>query len=771
MPTLLRVIVVVGFVACAACGSADDARPIAHPLPGAAPRSAALEARLRDAVERLGPTYRPRTRHRNADGSARYTNRLILERSPYLRQHAHNPVDWYPWGDEAFARAKAEGKLVLLSIGYATCHWCHVMEEESFEDEEIAARLNAEYVAIKVDREERPDVDGTYMQAVLMLTGNGGWPMTVWLTPDREVFFGGTYFPPRDGMRGTRLGLFSLLGQIADAYRTAPQDIAARGRTLTAQLSAAASVDPAPDLPGRAVLDAAFVAYTASFDAAYGGFGRAPKFPMPASLDFLLRYARRTGDATAVDMVRRTLDALAGGGVRDQLGGGFHRYATDRAWRIPHFEKMLYDNAQLVNVYLAGWQTTGDERYATVAREILDDLLRSFRAPGGAFYGAIDADDPAGEGAFYTWTPAEVDAALAGDAAVFAKAFFGVQEDGDLNGRTVLRVARDAAAVARDLGIDGGREPAILGDAVVALRAVRATRPAPLIDTKILAAWNGLAISALARAGAALAEPRYVEAARAAAEFVLGTMRPRGRLQRFYADGVAAPPAFLDDYAFLAAGLVDLYEATFDLRWLAEAEALHRILATEFWDATDGGFFGTSATDGDPGLPRVKPAQDAALPSGNAVAAETLLRLATWRDDEEFRTRAVATLRGLGRALVAAPSGAPRMLGVLEALLDHPREIVIVEPQNGGVTSEPLRGVVRRTFLPNRAFVVAREGKALAAARAAFPFVGEKTAIAGEATAYVCEHGRCLAPTSDPATLVRQLGQVHALPPAAPESD
>jgi uncharacterized protein YyaL (SSP411 family) len=645
------------------------------------------------------------------------------------------------------------------------------MEEESFEDEEIAARLNADYVAIKVDREERPDVDGTYMQAVLALTGNGGWPMTVWLTPDREVFFGGTYFPPRDGVRGARLGFLSLLSQIADAYRTAPGDVVARGRTLTARLKASADVEPAPDLPGRAALEAAFATYGASFDREYGGFGRAPKFPMPDALQFLLRYARRTGDATAIDIVGRTLDALARGGVRDQLGGGFHRYATDRAWRIPHFEKMLYDNAQLVNVYLAAWQTTGDERYADVARAVLDDLLRTFRAPGGAFYAAIDADDPVGEGAFYTWTPAEIDAALAPDAAGTIRLFFGVGPEGDVDGRTVLHVDHDRAAVASRIGMDAGRLTDLLRDGIARLRAVRAGRPAPLVDTKVLTAWNGLAISAFARAGAALAEPRYVETAQEVAAFVLGTMRPEGRLQRVYAEGVAAQPAFLDDYAFLAAGLLDLYEATFDLRWLREADALHRTLANEFWDATDGGFFATSATDGDPGLPRTKPADDGAVPSGNAVAAENLVRLATWHDDEDARRRAVATVRALGRGLVAAPTSAPRMLGVVEALLDHPREVVIVEPADDAATSTALQAIVRRTFLPNRALVVAREGEPLAAAKAALPFVGEKNAIAGRATAYVCERGRCLAPTSDPATFARQLAQVHPLPSVAPESD
>ncbi|MEO6026145.1 MAG: thioredoxin domain-containing protein [Candidatus Binatia bacterium] len=760
--SVIAMLVAAGLVGCAPRDAVDGSA--SEPLPGASSRSPELVARLRDAVAELGDGYRPRTHHLRPDGSARYTNRLILERSPYLRQHAHNPVDWYPWGDEVFARAKAEGKPILLSIGYATCHWCHVMEEESFEDEEIAARLNADYVAIKVDREARPDVDATYLQAVMLMTGGGGWPMTIWLTPDREVFFGGTYFPPRDGVRGARIGFLSLLRQIADAHRADPAGLVARGRELTARVRALADVEPAAGVPGRTVLDAAFAAYRSSFDEAFGGFGRAPKFPMPASFEFLLRYHRRTQEPSALTMVRRTLDQLDRGGILDQIGGGFHRYATDRAWQIPHFEKMLYDNAQLASLYLNARQATGDPRFAEVARGILEDLLRTFRAPGGGFYSAIDADDPGGEGAFYTWTPAEVDAVLPAELAAAARAYFGVDASGNFDGRTVLHVARDSDVVAAELGVDQGRFRTLVTGSREKLLTARARRPAPLVDTKVLVAWNGLAISAFARAGATLAEPRYVNVAIEAAKFVLAHLRPQGRLQRVYAGGAAGQPAFLDDYAFLAAGFLDLYEATFDLGWLREAEALHATLADEFWDDDSGGFFTTSVADTDSGLPRTKSLDDGALPSGNAVAAENLLRLATFRDDDRARQRATECLRALGRALTRVPTSAPRLLGVLEALLDRPREIVIVEPAEGDEGSTALQAVVRSTFLPNRAFVVAREGSMLAAAQAALPFVGEKRAVDGLATAYVCERGRCLAPTSDPATLARQLAQVQPLP-------
>lgn len=745
-----------------------DAAVVGDPLPGARERDPDLVRRLRDAVERE-TGEKPRTRHVRADGTARFTNRLILERSPYLRQHAHNPVDWHPWGDEAFARAKTERKLILLSIGYSTCHWCHVMEEESFEDEAIATRLNADYVAIKVDREERPDVDGTYLQAVALLTGGGGWPMTVWLTPDRDVFFAGTYFPPRDGERGARRGFLTLLERWAEHHRRDSASLLTEGRMLTARVHALADVSAADAVPGRAVLDAAFARYRAAFDREHGGFGRAPKFPMPATLEFLLRYHRRTGEPDALAMVDRTLAAMAAGGVRDQLGGGFHRYATDAAWQVPHFEKMLYDNAQLASVYLAGWQATGRAELADVARATLDDLLRNLRADGGAFRTAIDADDPGGEGAYYTWTPAEIDAALPADLAALVRDYYGVVPAGNFDGRTVLHVARADAGAAALLAPP--ELALMLADARERLRTVRATRPAPLVDGKVLASWNGLAISAFARVGAALQEPRYVEAARAAAVFVLDQMRVDGRLHRVYADGAAAQPAFLDDYAFLAAGLLDLYEATFDLRWLDEAERLHAALAEDFWDPSQGGYFETGR-DRDPALPRGKPADDGALPSGNAVAAENLVRLATLRDDEPARTRAVGCIRALGRQLEAAPTSAPRLLGVLEALLDRAREIVIVEPQEGGgETAAALRRVVATRYLPNRALAFVRNGAALESARRALPFVGEKTTLDGRATAYVCERGRCLAPTSDPETLGRQLAVAHPLPAAEARGD
>lgn len=744
--------------------------PIGEPLPSAEPPSPALAARMRAALARRGVDERPRTRHLRADGTARYVNRLVLERSPYLRQHAHNPVDWYPWGDEAFARARRQGKLVLLSVGYATCHWCHVMEQESFDDERIAARLNADYVAVKVDREERPDVDGTYMQAVTALTGSGGWPMTVWLTPDRQVLFAGTYFPPEDGQRGVRFGFSTLLARFADRQRTDPAGVLEDGRAVSAKLAATGEPEPLAEAPGRAVLDTAFARYRANFDARHGGFGPAPKFPMPVALEFLLRYHRRTREPEALAMVRRTLEALATGGVRDQLGGAFHRYATDAAWRIPHFEKMLYDNAQLATTYLSAFQASGDETFAAIARDVLDDLLRTFRDARGGFHAAIDADDPGGEGAFYTWTPDEIAAVLPPEGARVTAAYYGVAATGNLEGRTVLFVSGGWPAIAAAPGRDGEDVRRLVAAGRIALRAARDSRPRPLVDAKVLTAWNGLAIGAFARAGAVLGELRYIDAARQAAHFVLNTLRVDGRLHRVWADGGVGQAAFLDDYAFLASGLLDLFEATSDLRWIDEAAALQATVDADFWDAERGGFF-ESGTERDPDLPRDKPTYDGAVPSGNAVAAENLARLAVFRGDDVLHARAVACLRASGRPLVTSPTSAPRMLGVLEALLDRPREIVLVAPAAGDDDGAGLLRAVHARYLPNRALVVTREGAPLAAIQRALPFVGEKAAIDGRTTAYVCERGRCLRPTSDPAELGRQLDTVYPLADASASSD
>jgi uncharacterized protein YyaL (SSP411 family) len=749
-----RALLLVLVLAACAPGRESD------PLPGAPSVPSALARRLAHALAGKGPGYRPHTRHLRDDGTPRFTNRLILETSPYLLQHAHNPVDWYPWGEEAFARARRESRPVLLSVGYSTCHWCHVMEEESFEDEEIARYLNEHYVAIKVDREERPDLDEAYMSAVQAVSGSGGWPMTVWLTPERKPFYGGTYFPPRDGDHGRRRGFLSLLRALHDFFAERPLAVAEQADALTEAVRRLAAPEAGDRLPDAGALRAAYAALAGDFDPEHGGFGGAPRFPSPPVLDFLLRYHRRTGEAHALEMVTRTLEAMAAGGIRDHVGGGFHRYATDVGWGVPHFEKTLYDNAQLAVVYLDAFQATGRAEFAAVAREILDWLAREMSDARGGFWSATDADSAGEEGTFFVWTRAQLDAVLEPGEAAAVAAFYGVTDAGNFHGATVLHVARPLGAVAADIGTAPEGLATTLATAREKLRTARAMRPAPATDTKVLAAWNGLAISAFARGAAVLDDDGYRARARAAAAFVLDHMRDGERLRR--SDG-ATVGGFLDDYAFMAAGLVDLYEATFDPRWLREALALQAVLARDFWDDAGGGFFAT-ARDAEPGLARAKPASDSVVPSGNAVAAETALRLAEFTGDDTHRRRADDTLRALGAALARAPTSAPRLLAALDFRLDRAKEIVIVAPAGAPDGAAPLLAEVRRIYLPNRVLTVAAEGAPLAAQAAVVPLAEGKTALGGHATAYVCEQGVCALPTADAGVLAAQLARVVPLP-------
>jgi hypothetical protein len=728
------------------------------PLPGAAPFDGALVGRLRAAWAARPAGYEPRTRHRTPDGAPRFTNRLFLESSPYLRQHAHNPVNWYPWGDEAFEEARRSHRPVLLSIGYSTCHWCHVMEEESFEDEEIARVLNESYVAIKVDREVLPDVDATYMKAVQALTGNGGWPMTVWLTPERRPFYGGTYFPARDGDRGERAGFLTILETVRTAYDEHPDRVTESAAGLTESIARSAAAAPAGALPGERVLTAAAALYRDSFDPAAGGTKRAPKFPSDLPVRFLLRHHRRTGDAGSLLMATRTLEAMAAGGIHDQVGGGFHRYSTDARWLVPHFEKMLYDNALLAIAYLEGYQATGRADFAAVVVDILDYVARDMTSPEGAFYSATDADSPAPgggreEGLFFTWTPLEIEAALGAAEARLALRYWDVTPAGDFAGRSILHAPRPLAAVANDLGVPLADAQASIEEARGRLRAVRAERPPPLRDEKILAAWNGLMISAHAQAALALGEERWAERAARAADWILTHMRTDGRLRRSAGD--SGRDGYLDDYAFLAAGLVDLYEASGDPRWLREAIALDATLAAHYEDTEHGGFYLTGDEYATP-LARDKPGHDGAEPSGNSVHARTLLRLYELTGDERYRERAEATLRAFGESLERTPASLAEMLLALDWRLDAPFEIVIVT-QGSRAEAGDLLARAGATFVPNRVLVVAAEGSDLTAQSALVPLLGDKSARGGRATAYVCVRRVCRLPTTDPAELARQL--------------
>jgi uncharacterized protein YyaL (SSP411 family) len=627
-------------------------------LPGAPPLPADLRARLAAALASRGADYEPRTRQRGPDGSPLYTNRLLLEPSPYLQQHAHNPVDWYPWGDEAFAEARRSGRPVLVSIGYSTCHWCHVMEEESFDDPAAARTLNERFVAVKVDRELRPDVDSVYMTVAHALNGSGGWPLNVFLTPDREPFYAGTYFPPEG--RGGRPGFAQLLRSLHDVYEREPDRVSQAARRLSERVRAELAGPSATStrLPRPEVLERAAALYGQRVDRVWGGIGERQKFPSRVPIRFFLRYHQRTGDRLALELAVLTLEKMASGGIHDQIGGGFHRYTVDPRWLVPHFEKMLYDNAQLALAYLEAWQVTGRADFAAVARRTLEYMLREMSAPGGGFASATDADSPNGngeleEGRFFTWTPEEIREALPPVQADLVTFYYGVSPVGPVEGRSVLHAQRTPTEVGVRLGLDPGTVPDHLAAAGTRLYRVRSMRPPPLRDEKVLVAWNGLAISALAQAGFAMNEPGWIDAAGLAVGFLLERVGEGGRLFRVVQNGEASGPAFLEDYAFLIASLLDLYETQPDPRWLRHALELQRRQEASYADATGGGYFRT-ASSAEPLLAREKPAMDGALPSGNSVAARNLLRLYDLTADEAHLERANLLLSGFADASGAA---------------------------------------------------------------------------------------------------------------------
>ena len=699
------------------------------------------------------------------DPSHKHTNRLIHETSPYLLQHAHNPVDWRPWGDEAFDEARRLGKPVFLSIGYSTCHWCHVMEEESFEDEEIAAAMNELYVSIKVDREERPDVDAIYMAAVQALTGSGGWPMSVWLTPDREPFFGGTYFPPRDGARGARHGFLTVLRDIHDAYKSDPERVGRATAALVGAVrarigsnggsdaAAAATGRPAPSLIADTV-----TIFKRIFDDRDGGLRRAPKFPSNIPIRLLLRAHARTGDQVALLMAALTLEKMAAGGMYDQLAGGFHRYSTDARWLVPHFEKMLYDNALLVVAYAEAWQVTGRDDFARVARDTLEYLHREMTAPGGGIFSATDADSkrPDGkseEGAFFVWSEAEIREHLgAGPDTDHFIRYYGVTAAGNFEGANILAIAAPDE-----------REHGALAPQRAVLYATRLRRSPPFRDEKILAAWNGLAISAFAVAGRMFDEPRYVAAAVRAASHLLENMRPGGRLARSAKDGRAGGAGFLDDYAFVCAGLIDLYEATVEPRWLREAIALADDVERLFADPA-GGWFMTAA-DHEQLIAREKPTYDGAEPSGTSVALLNALRLGTFTSDDRWRAIADRAFAAITPTLTENPLGLTEALLALDHASDEPKEIAIVWPRDASPdAARPLLDVVRRTFAPNHALAAASEADAPEVGKL-IPFIADKTARDGRATAYVCVRGRCELPVQDADALATLLTRRLPYPP------
>jgi uncharacterized protein YyaL (SSP411 family) len=726
----------------------------AHHPPGAPAYDEALAAKLAAALAAKGPGYVPRTHH--LEGKApTYTNRLILETSPYLLQHAHNPVNWHAWGDEAFTEARRLSRPVFLSIGYSTCHWCHVMEGESFEDEEIARFMNEHYVCIKVDREERPDVDAIYMSAVQALTGSGGWPMSVWLTAEREPFFGGTYFPPRDGARGAQHGFLTILRELADTYHKDTARVTKAAAALTQAVRAemqgqAGGGGATAGLPGADAIATVVDYFKSAFDEVHGGVRRAPKFPSNLPIRLLLRHHARTGDAKALHMATLTLERMAGGGLYDHVGGGFHRYSTDGRWLVPHFEKMLYDNALLAVAYAEAFQVTGRGDFARVLRETLDYVRREMTAPDGGFYSATDADSEGEEGKFFVWSESELRALLGADAGRFMR-YYGVSAGGNFEGHNILNTAHPDEA-----------EWAALKSARQRLYQARALRVPPLRDDKILAAWNGLMISALAVGGRVLGEPAYVAGAARAADFVLTRMRKDGRLLRSFKDGQVQHSGYLDDYAFLAAGLLDLFEADFNPRWLREALVLSEAVEANFADGANGGWFMTSA-DHEKLLAREKPTYDGAEPSGNSVALLNALRLHTFTADDRWRQVAERALKSFHDKLTTKGVAMTEALLGVDYTVGAAREVAVIWPKDdhagpdAPAAAEPLLAVLRKTFLPSRALAGAAEGDGVAALAKVATFVDGKLALAGKVTAYVCERGKCELPTHDPAVFAAQL--------------
>ena len=664
-------------------------------------------------------------------------NRLARETSPYLLQHAHNPVDWYPWGEEAFARARAEDKPVLLSVGYSACHWCHVMERESFENSAIAAIMNEGFVSVKVDREERPDVDHIYMQAVQSMTGHGGWPMTVFLAPDGTPFYGGTYFPPED--RHGLPGFPKLLAAIADAWRSRRAEVMQSGRQLAESLGQGDRLRRATTLLTDELLFTAFQGLSSQFDEEWGGLGGAPKFPQPMIWEFVLRFFKRTANPYAQRMVHTTLVRMARGGMYDQLGGGFARYSVDAHWMIPHFEKMLYDNAQLASLYLHAWLAFGDPECRRVCEETLDYLLRDMTDPAGGFYSAEDADSEGHEGKFYVWTPDEIRAVLGADADR-ALAYWGVDRGPNFEGKSNLYLA-------------GEPDPEALAPLRRRLLEARAKRVRPGRDDKVLAGWNGLACRALAEAGRALGRSDYVAAAVRNAEFLLDSMRRDGRLLRTWKGGQARLKGYLEDYAMVAAALVDVYEATFERRWLDAARRLADDLVGLFWDDTLEGFYDTGH-DHERLIVRPRNLFDNAVPSGTSVAIETLLRLAVLTGEATYESRAQAALRPVADLIGRYPSGFGRFLCALDFHLGPRVEVALVTPAGDG-GAESLVAEVFGRYLPNR--VVAGMAAGDAPAAAGIPLLESRIAVEGKATAYVCRNYACELPVTARAALARQL--------------
>jgi uncharacterized protein YyaL (SSP411 family) len=709
-----------------------------------------------------------------AGAGEKYTNRLIHEKSPYLLQHAHNPVDWYPWGKEAFDKAKKENKPIFLSVGYSTCHWCHVMEHESFENPEIAKLMNDNFVSIKVDREERPDIDQVYMTFVQATTGSGGWPMTVFLTPDLKPFFGGAYFPPED--KWGQPGLTKVLTKIAEAWKSDREHIVASSDKIISQLQNAIKIAGGADKVSDSVARKAYEQFASQLDAKFGGFGGAPKFPRPVALNFLFDFYGNDPDSKegkrAVEMSIFTLRKMAEGGIHDHIGGGFHRYSTDQFWHVPHFEKMLYDQAQLAIAYLTAFQITREPLFEKTARDILDYVRHDMTAKDGGFYSAEDADSliaqgkpEHAEGAFYVWSKDEIDKLLGPERAKIFDYHYGVEPNGnapedpqgEFKNKNILIQRHDVTDTAKKVGLTKEKTEQLLAESRKILFDARAKRPRPARDDKIVTAWNGLMISAFARAYQVLSEPAYLETANRAADFLKEKLyrAETNTLLRSYREGASEVNGFASDYAFLIQGLLDLYEASFDVSKIDMAMKLQQRQDELFRDPKDGGYFSASGADSNV-LLRMKEADDMAEPSPNSVSALNLLRLGYMLDQDDARRRAEQTLGAFAKQLEDAPSSMPQMLVALSWSRTKPKQVVIAGKADDAATNAMLREV-HRHYVPHEVVILAdgSAGQQFFADRVEFmKSVGK---IDNKPTAYVCENFVCQLPTTDLKTLAHLL--------------
>jgi uncharacterized protein YyaL (SSP411 family) len=663
-------------------------------------------------------------------------NRLARESSPYLLEHADNPVDWFPWSEEALSRARDENKPILLSIGYSACHWCHVMARESFEDPRIATIINRAFVPIKVDREERPDLDQVYMRAVQAMTGSGGWPMTVFLLPDGTPFFAGTYFPPEDkhGMPSFERVLLA----VADAFQSRHENVAEAADQVRAFLTRPAVPRASGEIES-ALLDEAYSRVAASYDARQGGFGGAPKFPQPMVIDVLLRTHARTHKSAPLEMAVNTLQAMAAGGMYDHLGGGFHRYSVDDRWLVPHFEKMLYDNALLSRVYLDAWQLTGEPLFRRVVEQTLGFVQRELLSAEGGFYSSLDADSEGEEGRFYLWTPEQLREVLGDSDAVAIAEAYDVTEAGNFEGRSILHPTSLGAAEL----LDRVREP---------LLAARERRARPNRDDKVLASWNGLMLRAFAEAAAVLRRPDLLGVAQANARFLLERMRREGRMRRSYKDGRAPLPGYLEDQASVADGVLSLYEASFERHWLDELRSLIAEMLRAFWDPMEGAFFDTAA-DHERLIVRPQDVTDNAIPSGTSMAVDVLLRAGRLLGESPWVDVAETVLRSLAPTAAKVPIAFGRLLAGLDFELARPVELAIMG-RLGEAGTDRLLAVARGRYLPNRLLAVAETANGHS-----IPLLAERRAIGGRPTAYLCEGFVCQSPTTDPAELEQQLAR------------